>query len=125
MTRPYRLLAAVALAVSVGACTGGTQTADTITIGTTDRVSELDPAASYDIHTWEIHAATMGGLLMSDAGGEIQPVLAKELPVVSDDGLTWTLSLVEGLRFGSGRELTAEEWGSLVPGDDEQRSLCP
>ena len=25
----------------------------------------------------------------------------------------------------AGRDLTAEEWDSLVPGDDEQRSLCP
>ena len=32
-------------------------------IGTTDSVTDLDPAQSYDFHTWEIHHNTMDTLL--------------------------------------------------------------
>jgi len=80
-----------------------------VVIGTTDRVSDLDPASSYDFHTWEVHGATMSGLVIPGPDGQLLPDLAQDLPQVSEDQLTWTVTLKQGLRFPSGRELTAED----------------
>ncbi|TDA41645.1 MAG: peptide ABC transporter substrate-binding protein, partial [Thermoproteota archaeon] len=35
--------------------------ADTITIGTTDKISDLDPAMAYDFFTWEVFNNVMEG----------------------------------------------------------------
>lgn len=99
------LMASLALA----SCRGAPTVAAQLVIGTTDRITDLDPANSYDFHTWEVQLATMGGLLMNDVEGVPRPVLADELPRVSDDALTWTVSLREDLKFPSGRPFTAED----------------
>ncbi len=80
-----------------------------LTIGTTDKISQLDPAASYDFHTWEVHNATMSGLLSYSFDGQVVPALAEALPVLDEDGRTWTITLRRGLRFAGGRELSAED----------------
>lgn len=80
-----------------------------VIIGTTDKASDLDPANSYDFHTWELHWNTMSGLLGYDSDGSIVPVLAATLPMVSEDSLSWTVTLTPGQKFQSGRELTSED----------------
>ena len=80
-----------------------------VTLGTTDKASDLDPANSYDFHTWEIHWNTMSGLMGYAADGEIVPALAASPPSVSADGLEWTVELRPGLKFPSGRELTSAD----------------
>ncbi len=47
--------------------------------------------------------------LKSGTVDEFVPVLAEALPEVSDDALTYTFSLREGVRFHSGAELTAAD----------------
>lgn len=42
-------------------------------------------------------------------GSELQPVLATELPEVSDDGLTYTVQMRDDARWSDGQELTAED----------------
>jgi len=37
--------------------------AGTLVIGTTDKITVLDPADSYDFHTWEMHHNTRDTLL--------------------------------------------------------------
>ena len=48
------------------------------------------------------------GLVVYDANDKIQPMLAKEWKV-SEDGLTWTFYLREGVLFHNGKEMTAED----------------
>lgn len=77
-------------------------------IGTTDSVTDLDPANSYDFHTWEIHHNTMDTLLHYVPGTtELEPGLAESYEV-SDDGLEYTFKLREGLSFPDGVAFNAE-----------------
>ena len=46
----------------------GPMVADTLTIGTTDRITQLDPAKGYDFYTWEVFHNVMGGLLEYEPG---------------------------------------------------------
>lgn len=48
-------------------------------------------------------------LVKIDDQGEFQPLLAEELPEVSEDGLTYTFTLRDGITFHSGDELTSED----------------
>ena len=44
-----------------------------VIIGTTDKASDLDPANSYDFHTWEVHWNTMSGLVGYGSDGGMVP----------------------------------------------------
>ncbi|HSR31756.1 MAG TPA: transporter substrate-binding domain-containing protein, partial [Anaerolineae bacterium] len=77
-------------------------------IGTTDKITVLDPADSYDFHTWEIHHNTMDTLLHYIPGTtELEPGLATDYDV-SDDGMEYTFNLVEGVSFPDGTPFNAE-----------------
>lgn len=81
---------------------------DPLIIGTTDSVTDLDPANSYDFHTWEIHHNTMDTLLHYIPGTtELEPGLAESYEV-SDDGLEYTFKLREGLSFPDGEPFNAD-----------------
>ena len=83
----------------------------TLIIGTTDKVTNLDPADSYDFHTWEIHHNTMDTLLHYTPGTtELEPGLAVDFPEVSADGLEYTFKLREGLAFPDGTPFNAEAY---------------
>ncbi|CAN5657951.1 peptide-binding protein [soil metagenome] len=41
---------------------------------------------------------------------ELQPSLAKSLPVISDDHLTYTFDLNENVKFSDGHPMTGEDW---------------
>ncbi|RMF27494.1 MAG: hypothetical protein D6759_17605 [Chloroflexi bacterium] len=87
----------------------GKAMAETIIIGTTDKVTDLDPANSYDFHTWEVHHNTMDTLLHYIPGTtDLEPGLAKDFPEVSEDGLEYTFHLKEGLKFPDGTPFNAE-----------------
>jgi peptide/nickel transport system substrate-binding protein len=78
-------------------------------IGTTDKVTVLDPADAYDFHTWEIFHNTMDTLLHYIPGTtELEPGLAVDLPQVSDDGLEYTFTLKQGLKFNDGTPFNAD-----------------
>jgi len=77
-------------------------------IGTTDSVTDLDPAETYDFHTWEIFYNVAGGLLTYIPGTtELRPQLAADFPTVSDDGLEWTFKLRPGMKFPDGTPVDA------------------
>lgn len=81
----------------------------TLTIGTTDQVSQLDPADAYSFHDWEILRNVSDGLLAYVPGTtDIEPRLAVDLPTVSEDGLTYTFKLRSGVKFPDGTELSAQ-----------------
>ncbi len=81
----------------------------TIIIGTTDSTSSLDSADAYATHDWELIRAFNEPLLRFEPGSDakIVPGIA-ELPVASDDGMSWTVKLRDGLVFGDGTALTVD-----------------
>jgi peptide/nickel transport system substrate-binding protein len=87
----------------------------TITIGTTDTISSMDPADAYAVHDWELINNTGEPLLRWKPGtAELEPALATDFPEISDDGLTYTLTLRDGVQFADGTALTAQVYADQV-----------
>ncbi|MCZ2860245.1 ABC transporter substrate-binding protein [Blastococcus sp. VKM Ac-2987] len=74
-------------------------------------VDSLDPQRSYLPGVWNLMRLYTRTLVTFDAApgatGELVPDLATDLGAVSDDGLTWTYTLREGIRFENGRPITS------------------
>ncbi len=82
---------------------------ETIIIGTTDKVTDLDPANSYDFHTWEIHHNTMDTLLHYTPGTtNLVPGIAESMPEISADGKVYTFKIRKGLKFPDGTPVDAK-----------------
>lgn len=78
-------------------------------VGTTDSVVSLDPAKIYDYYSSNILFNVGETLVGFEPGAtEVTPLLAEEVDV-SDDGLTYTFTLREGVTFHNGKELTSED----------------
>ncbi|MFN2187163.1 MAG: ABC transporter substrate-binding protein, partial [Candidatus Promineifilaceae bacterium] len=83
---------------------------DEIVIGVSAQLTGLDPAASpADFISWEVKSNIFGGLLMLDEFSTVTPILASELPQVSEDNLVYTVTLRPGLEFPSGSALSAAD----------------
>lgn len=90
------------------------QEENVLVIGTTDDISELDPANAYSFHDWELLRNVSDSLLGYVPGStDIEPRLAVDFPEMSEDGLTYTFTLRDDAMFPDGTPLTAEiyvEW---------------
>ncbi len=87
----------------------------TIVIGTTDKLASLDPADAYAIYDWENITNISQGLLSYVPGTtDVQPELATALPEISADGLTYTFTLKDGVKFADGTDLTAAMYVSQL-----------
>ena len=81
---------------------------NTIIIGTTDRIASLDSGDAYSTRDWEILKNISEGLLRWKPGTtELEPGLATDMGKISDDGLTYTYTLRDGIKFGDGTALDA------------------
>ncbi|MCA9970799.1 MAG: transporter substrate-binding domain-containing protein, partial [Anaerolineales bacterium] len=94
--------------IDVGESRVGTPAGELV-IGVVGNLQDMDPAGPPDLISWEVKQNTMGGLYRFSAANELQPLLAADFPIVSADGLTYTITLRQGLRFPDGSELTAED----------------
>lgn len=80
-----------------------------LTQGFKDDLATLDPAIGYDWNNWPAEKMVFDGLLDYNEGTTIEPRLAASMPVVSNDGKTYTFSLRKGVSFQNGREVTADD----------------
>ncbi len=84
------------------------QAKTTLVYGTTERVTDMDPANAYDFHTWEIFYNIYQGLMGYPAGEtNLVPNLAESYKIV-DDGKGYIFKLREGLSFTDGTPFDAE-----------------
>lgn len=88
--------------------TGGPVEGGTLTIGTLSDPVMFLPTHSNDTASGDIEDIIFNQLVRIDEKIEIQPELAKEWEI-SDDGLTYTFYLHEGVTFHDGEPLTAED----------------
>ncbi len=96
-------LGAVALGPAVQAAN------DAIRVGMVLEPPHLDPTAGAAAAIDEVvYANIFEGLTRIDADGLVQPALAKEW-TISDDGLTYTFELREGVTFHDGTTFDAED----------------
>jgi peptide/nickel transport system substrate-binding protein len=120
MRDPFRgrVLVLVLAVMSVVACTpngsseGSASAAEgsggTLRVGIVDWFNGYDPQALRNASVeFELGRCCLSRTLLSyngrpteEGGATLRPDLAKELPTVSDDGLTWTFHIKEGLHYG-------------------------
>lgn len=80
--------------------------AEELTVGVTSFADTLEPTEQY--FSWVVSRYAIGETLVKfDEEGELIPSLAEEWSI-SDDQLTWTFKLREGVKFSNGDELTPE-----------------
>lgn len=128
-SRLLATLAALALASSatLAACGdddddgsgGATAEGGEITISQSSQPDYLDPALSYTVNGWEPMWLVYTPLLTyaheeGTAGAELIPGLAEDLPEVSEDGLTYTLTLRDGLTYSDGTDVVASDFERTI-----------
>ena len=105
-------LAGCGTASTGGAASGtgdGPQLADTITYGQDADPTALDPAFFDDGESMKVNCNIYEGLYRyAPTDATVEPCLATELPTVSDDGLTYTIKLREGVTFHDGAPFNAQ-----------------
>lgn len=86
-----------------------TTAGDRITIGITSQPRTIDPADSYEIAGLMVIYNLSDTLYTYELGSTtLKPQLAKEMPTVSEDGLTYTIALREGITFHDDTPFNAE-----------------
>jgi peptide/nickel transport system substrate-binding protein len=78
-----------------------------IILGTTDKITVLDPAKSYDFYTWEVFHNIGEGLMKYKPGTTELELGIAESYTVSADGLNYTFTLKKGMKFTDGEPLDA------------------
>jgi peptide/nickel transport system substrate-binding protein len=117
-TRALAVSAAALTAVTLSACAssdrgsstegGGAQTGGTFVFGAPGDPAMFDPAFGTDGETFRISRQIYDGLLTTKAGSaDIEPALAESYDV-SEDGLEYTFTLREGVKFHDGTDFNAE-----------------
>lgn len=110
-------VASVAAVASMAACgvrddaaAPAANDASTITIGTTDKITSLDPAGSYDNGSYAVQINVFPFLYAQDYNtSELSPDIAADDGTWSEDGTKFTVKLKEGLTFANGNPLTSSD----------------
>ncbi|MGV8884930.1 MAG: ABC transporter substrate-binding protein [Microbacteriaceae bacterium] len=100
---------ALVLAGCAGGNTGtGDSNSDLITVGTTDKVTFIDPAGSYDNGSFAIMNQVFPFLLNSPSGtSDVEPDIAESAEFTSPT--EYTVVLKKGLTFANGHDLTSSD----------------
>ena len=90
-----------------------------ITLAQTSQPDYLDPALSYTVNGWEPMWLVYTPLLTyaraeGAEGSKLIPGLAQDMPEVSKDGLTYKLTLRDGLEYSDGSPVKASDFEHTV-----------
>ncbi|MEZ3160668.1 ABC transporter substrate-binding protein [Microbacterium sp. BWT-B31] len=87
---------------------GGDASGDPLIVGTTDKVTTLDPAGSYDNGSLAVQTQVFPYLVNTDYNStEVVPDLAESAEFTSDT--EYTVKLPEGLKWANGHDLTSSD----------------
>lgn len=83
----------------------------TLVIARSGDPGTLDPALAYDIYSYHVINQIYETLVIAEGANPnvFVPQLATEMPTISDDGLTYTFTIRDGITFHEGGTLTAED----------------
>ena len=97
--------------VALSACSGDKEndSSSSITIGIPQDIEDsLDPHDMLAAGTKEIFFNVYEGLYKADSDGNLVPAVASDVEI-SEDGLTYTFEVREGVKFHNGNTVTAED----------------
>jgi len=102
-----------------GAKTGQQQKFANFRVVYDDGTDYLDPGLSYTVQGWEamwnVYLSLLGYKHVNGPdGATIVPALAEDLPQVSSDGRTYTLTLRKGLKYSDGTPVKASDFKYAV-----------
>ncbi|MFJ4830582.1 ABC transporter substrate-binding protein [Streptomyces sp. NPDC088747] len=100
------MVSGVAACSAPGGGSGGGTSADSVVIGVASEPDSLSPLLGYGK---DGNSKLFDGLLARNADLKLVPALAKALPEVGADGLTYTYTLRDGVEFSDGEPLTAAD----------------
>ena len=124
MKKALSLVLAAVMAFSLVACNGsssstasagnagsasGSATASNVTVQIGPNPESIDPALNSTIDGGNMLITAFEGLLIVDENNQVQPGQAESWEV-SEDGLTWTFHLREGLKWSDGTDLDAADF---------------
>ncbi len=102
---------ALAMTLTLAACgSSSTETKDTVVVAVGGDTANLDPAIVDDSITNNILLECYEGLYTLESDGNIAPKLATDLPEISDDGLTYTIKIKDGVQWSNGDALKASDF---------------
>ncbi|MCR1995567.1 ABC transporter substrate-binding protein [Bifidobacterium animalis] len=114
-----KIIAAIALVAalaSVSACGGVKDDAanaageNSVLVGTTDKVTSLDPAGSYDNGSYAVQIQVFPFLYAQDYNtSELSPDIAADDGTWSKDGKQFTVKIKDGLKFANGHTLDSKD----------------
>lgn len=81
----------------------------TLRINLASEPDKLDPALNSSVDGACLAANSFSGLYTYAPGNKLVPDLAAAAPVVSDDGLTYTFTMKDGLKWSDGSPLNAKD----------------
>jgi len=98
---------------------GEAKSGGSITISQTSQPDFLDPALTYTVNgvepLWLVYTPLITYKRAEGAeGSELIPGLAKEMPTISEDGLTYELTLREGLKYSDGTPVKASDFEHTI-----------
>src|SRR5680860_543607 len=105
----FAAAALVLAGCSAGGTTGGdTKTGGPITISTTDKVTTLDPAGSYDNGSFSVQNQVFPFLMNTPFGSpDVEPDIATKAEFTSPT--EYTVTLKPGLKWSNGNDLTSSD----------------
>ena len=103
------LFSAASLAACGGSSSSSSSSSDEINWYTPTEISTLDISKVTDAYPPIAIGNSGSNLLRRDEDGDLQPDLAEKVEV-SDDGLTYTATLRDNLKWSDGSDLTAEDF---------------
>ncbi len=107
--RIIAVIAAAALALTLGACSGGTSSSNNVLrIGVTADIDSLNPFVSTSDYSAVVYQYSYPHLTEYDSSEKIVPSFAKSW-TTSADGKTWTFHTVSGAKWSDGKPLTAKD----------------
>src|SRR4051812_28865465 len=91
---------------SSGSSSGGS--GGTITVGTSDKITSIDPAGAYDNGSFTVMNQVYPFLLNAPPGtADVKPDIAESTSFTSPTG--YTVKLKSGLKFANGHDLTSSD----------------
>ena len=103
------LFSAASLAACGGSSSSSSSSSDEINWYTPTEISTLDISKVTDAYSSIAIGNSGSNLLRRDEDGDLQPDLAEKVEV-SDDGLTYTATLSDNVKWSDGSDLTAEDF---------------
>jgi peptide/nickel transport system substrate-binding protein len=109
-------------AASGGGNTSGGKTFPNFRIAYDTGIDFLDPGLSYTVQGWSIMWNVYLPLLgykhvNGPDGATLVPYLAQDMPKVSSDGLTYTITLRKGLKYSDGSPVKASDFPATIERD--------